>query len=106
MLLAEELDKLAEYEHSSRIDLARQILWEGVARRKQERALALYAEGKVTKSKAAEIAGISLWEMMEIVRERRIPSGYTLTEALNEVRRLLGQEGRQLMSGTGRDAPL
>ncbi|MFQ6058945.1 MAG: ribbon-helix-helix protein, CopG family [Anaerolineae bacterium] len=39
--LAEDLDRLAQDEHRSRIDIARQLLWEGVACRKQEHALAL-----------------------------------------------------------------
>ncbi|HID88085.1 MAG TPA: hypothetical protein EYP55_12060 [Anaerolineae bacterium] len=65
----------------------------GIARRKQEHALALYAAGKVSRSKAAEIAGISLWEMMDLIDQRRIPSDYTIADAMAEVKRLLATSG-------------
>lgn len=91
--LAEDLEQLAQVEHRSRIDIARQLLWEGIAHRKQEHALALYVEGKVSRSKAAEIAGISLWEMMDLIAQRRIPSNYTISDAIAEVKRLLAASG-------------
>ena len=49
--LAQALEELAAAEHLEKIDIARQILWDGVARRKQEHALKLYADGKVTKTR-------------------------------------------------------
>lgn len=87
--IAAELDALAEQEHSTRVDLARHILLEGLARRKRALALRLYREGKVTKSRAAEIAGISLWEMMDAIDQAAVPSPYTLHEAVDDVRRLV-----------------
>jgi predicted HTH domain antitoxin len=36
----------------------------------------LYRDGKVTLRKAAKIADVSLWEMMEIVKERKVPIQY------------------------------
>lgn len=84
-----ELDALAAQEHLSRIDLARQILLEGLARRKSDLALRLYREGKVSLARAAEIAGVSLWEMMDRIEQAGVPSSYTLEEALADVRRLV-----------------
>ncbi len=88
-----DLDTLAEQERASRVDLARQILLEGIAHRKRALALRLYHEGKATKSRAAEIAGISLWEMMELIDQAAPFSTYTLQEAVEEVRRLVAQAG-------------
>ena len=87
--VASDLDALAEQERASRIDLARQILLEGIANRKRALALRLYREGKVSKSRAAEIAGISLWEMMDLIDQAAFPTAYTLQEAVEEVRRLV-----------------
>jgi len=84
-----DLDALAEQERASRVDLARQILLDGIAHRKRDLALRLYQEGKASKSRAAEIAGISLWEMMDLIDQASLSSTYTLQEAVDEVRRLV-----------------
>ena len=86
-----DLDALAEQGRASRIDLARHILLEGIARRKRDLALRLYLEGKVSKSRAAEIAGVSLWEMMDLIDQAALPTAYTLQEAVEDVRRLVAQ---------------
>ncbi len=86
-----DLEALARQERASRIDLARQILLEGIAARKRDLALRLYREGQVSKSRAAEIAGISLWEMMDLIERASLPAPYTLQEAVDDVRRLVAQ---------------
>ena len=57
--------------------------------RKRAQALELYRQGKASKSKAAEIAGISLWEMMGLIEQERVPNPYTLEEAVEDVRQLV-----------------
>jgi predicted HTH domain antitoxin len=89
--VATDLHRLAQQEHASRVDLARQILLEGLAQRKRALALRLYREGKASKSRAAEIAGVSLWEMMDLIDQAAVPSSYTLQEAVEEVRRIVQQ---------------
>ncbi len=89
--VASDLDALAEQERVSRIDLARQILLDGMAHRKRALALRLYREGKVTKSRAAEIAGLTLWEMIDLIDQAALPNPYTLQDAVEEVRRLIAR---------------
>ena len=89
-----DLDALAEHDHTSRVDVARQILLEGVSERKRQLALRLYREGKATKSRAAEVAGISLWEMMDLIDATGIYGEFTADEAVEEVRRLVAGMGR------------
>lgn len=84
-----DLDQLAQAERVTRVDLARKLLLEGVEQRKLDLALRLYREGKVSKSRAAEIAGISLWEMMDQVAQADLSAPYTLAEAVEDVRRLV-----------------
>ena len=86
-----ELNSLAEQENVPRVDLVRQILLDGIAERKRALAMRLYREGKVSKSRAAEIAGVSLWEMMDLIDEAALPGVYTLQEAVEDVRRLVAQ---------------
>jgi len=40
-------------------------------------AVELYREGLVSLGKAAEIAGISKWEMMEVLASKGVPLNYT-----------------------------
>ncbi len=89
--VASDLDKLAEQEHASRVDLTRQILLDGIRQHKQDLGLRLYREGKISKSRAAEIAGLSLWEMMDLIEQAEVPAPYTVQDAVEEVRRLVTQ---------------
>jgi predicted HTH domain antitoxin len=91
--VASDLDALAERARVSRIDLARQILLEGITRHKRDLALQLYREGKVSKSRAAELAGISLWEMIDLIDRAAVPSPDSLQEAVEAVRQLVRQRG-------------
>ncbi|MEW6365125.1 MAG: UPF0175 family protein [Acidobacteriota bacterium] len=88
---ASDLDILAGEEHASRVDVARQILQDGIDRKKKALALRLYHEGRASKSRAAKIAGVSLWEMMDLIDGAAIPSGYTLQQAVEDVRDLVAR---------------
>ncbi|MEM2866467.1 MAG: UPF0175 family protein [Candidatus Hadarchaeales archaeon] len=50
----------------------RKILERGISEWRKERALELLRQGKITFAKAAELAGVSLWEISELVRDRKI----------------------------------
>jgi predicted HTH domain antitoxin len=50
----------------------RKILERGILEWRKERALELLGKGKITFTRAAEMAGVSLWEMLELVRDRKI----------------------------------
>lgn len=86
---AQELDVLANQQHVTRIDVARQILIEGIAERKRSHTLALYREGKLSKSKAAQRAGVSLWEVMDWLEQEELPHPLSLQEAIADVRRIV-----------------
>lgn len=55
-------------------------------------AVELYREGLVSLGKAAEIAGLTKWEMMEVLTSKGIPLNYTrrdLEEDIETLERLL-----------------
>lgn len=89
-----DLDALAEYDHVTRVDVARQILLEGIAQRKRNLALRLYREGRASKSRAAEIAGISLWEMLDLIDRTELAGEYSAEQAVEDVRRLFAKAPR------------
>jgi predicted HTH domain antitoxin len=85
-----DLDTLAEQSNVTRIDVARQILLEGIRQRKRDRALDLCRSGKLSKSRAAKLAGISMWELMDLLNAAQAVSlPYTLQEAVEDVRRIV-----------------
>ena len=53
---------------------------------KLESALQQYQKGKITLLKAAEKAGTSLWEILEIVREKKIAMHYTKEDAEKDIK--------------------
>ncbi|RLI75944.1 UPF0175 family protein [Archaeoglobales archaeon] len=51
-------------------------------------AIELYREGKVSLGKAAQIAGITKWEMMEILASKNIPLQYDAKDLDKDVETL------------------
>jgi predicted HTH domain antitoxin len=75
--MAKDLEEIEKEEKIDRATVVRKLLAKAIAGWKLEKALTLYCGGKITLWKAAKIAGLSLWEMMEIVKERKVPFRYT-----------------------------
>lgn len=48
----------------------------------------LYREGIISVGKAAEIAGVSIWEMQEILTKRKIPINFYPEDLKKDVRTL------------------
>jgi len=55
---------------------------------KLNRAIESYREGSVTLSRAAEIAEISVWEMITILAERKIPHQYDVEDFEEDLKAL------------------
>jgi len=81
--LLKEIQEVAKEESIDRSSAIQRLLQIGLKEYRMERALNLYRDGKVTLWKAAELAGVSLREMMEAISARDIPYQYDL-EALEE----------------------
>ena len=39
-----------------------------------------YAQGRLTLSRAAEETGVSVWEMMDYLKQKRVPAQYSLED--------------------------
>ena len=78
--MLEEVEELAEEEQVDRSELMRRLMASGLKQMRMEKALKAYGGGKVTLWKAAEMAGLSLREMMDLVRNARINMPYTPEE--------------------------
>ncbi|KXA97565.1 hypothetical protein AKJ37_00915 [candidate division MSBL1 archaeon SCGC-AAA259I09] len=66
----EELDRLAELENSGRNLLFKEAISRGLKDLKMHLAVKAFAEKKATTSEAADIADVSVGEMMDELRKR------------------------------------
>ena len=81
--LLEEIEEIAREESVDRSSAIQRLLKIGLKEYRMKKAINLYRDGKVTLWKAAEIAGVSLREMMDAIKARDIPYQYDF-EALGE----------------------
>ena len=84
---------MAEEEHLDRSAIIRRLLADAVEEKRKAKALRLYEKKKVTVGKAAEIAKISIWEMLDLIKEKGLHIDYSTTELeedLKPFRRKLG----------------
>ena len=71
--LVEEIDRLADEGSIDRSEMARRLLSTGLAGIRMRRALDDYRSGNVTAWRAAGIAGVSLYEMLDRIHEEGVP---------------------------------
>lgn len=75
-----ELAFIEEVEQSDRSTTVRRLLSKAIQQWKLEHYVRLYGDGKLTLARAAHDAGVSLWEMMDYARARKVPAQYDLEE--------------------------
>jgi predicted HTH domain antitoxin len=76
----EMIDEIARKEGKEKSEVIRELLKIGLRNKLVEDALKAYRERKVSMWKAAKIAGLSLWEFIEILRERGIEIQYGIKD--------------------------
>jgi predicted HTH domain antitoxin len=67
--LEAELEAYLESERLDRSTAVRKLLSEGLEAWRTERALERFADGDVSLIKAAELAGLSVWEFADLVKD-------------------------------------
>ena len=74
--LEKSLLEFSEKESKPTSEVIRELLKKGLKEKRIELALDLYKKGEVTLWKAATIADVSLWKMIEELKERKIEIQY------------------------------
>ena len=75
--IIETIKEIEEMEQIDRATTAIKLLAKAIEKWKEERAIQLYREGKVTLWRAADMANLSLREMMKLAAEKGIEMHYT-----------------------------
>lgn len=78
--LVRDLEIIEDSEQSDRSTTVRKLLHKAIGDWKLEHYARLYGDGKITLARAARNAGVSLWEMMDYVRAKKIPAQYDLED--------------------------
>ena len=78
--LVRELELIEGVEQSDRSTTVRRLLSRGIRNWKLEHYVRQYGEGKVTLARAARDAGVSVWEMIDYARARKISAQYDLED--------------------------
>jgi predicted HTH domain antitoxin len=86
-----EIDSIAKEQGLDRASLIRQLLINGIREYKVKLAVELYRAEKISIGKATEIAGVSIWEMSDILKEQKIPLAYRISDAREEIKKILKQ---------------
>jgi predicted HTH domain antitoxin len=78
--LAKVIDTVSKEEGMDRSTVIRRFLMKAVKEWLIEKSLREYEDGKITLWQAARKCGLSLWEMIDEVKKRKIHVPYTIEE--------------------------
>jgi len=84
-----EIERLAKKMRVDRSELIRRLLDSALKQKRIEEALEAYREGRVTLWKAAETAGLSLREMMELAGLKKITVPYSVEDLKRDMEYVL-----------------
>jgi len=83
--LLEKSDKIAKEKLEDRSTVMRELLNLGLKQYMIKDALNQYIEGKISMEKAAELADVSIWKFLDILKERKVPIRYDLEDIKKEI---------------------
>ncbi len=92
--VAGRLAEFMEIEGVDKSTAVRRLLERGLSEWRTERAIKLLGEGKITFMGAADLAGISAYEMMDLVRQRRVEWVHLHPEEIEDEFRLASEMSR------------
>ena len=76
----DEISRISKLKDSDKSRLMRILLIKGMKDIKIEMAVDMYSKGRISLWKAARLADISLWEMIDIVKDKKIELQYGIRE--------------------------
>ncbi len=75
-----DLDQIGQTEQTDRSTTLRRLLANAIKQWKLDRYVDEYAHNKLSAARAAEKAGVPLWEMLEHMRLKKVPAQYDFEE--------------------------
>jgi predicted HTH domain antitoxin len=90
-VLIKQIEEEAQQEKTDKSTVARKLIALGIEQTRRARAIEDYRKGRCTVWKASEKAGVSLREMMELLRGEKIPLHLSPEDADQAWREALGK---------------
>lgn len=75
-----DLDQIGQIEHTDRSTTVRRLLASAIKHWKLGHYADAYAHNRLSAARAAEMAGVPLWEMLEHLRINKVPAQYDFEE--------------------------
>ena len=94
--LVRELELIENVEQADRSTTVRRLLSKAIRQWKLEHYVRLYGDGKLTLARAARDAGVSLRELMDYARARKVPAQYDLEDLKRDLETIPGSVGEQV----------
>ncbi len=98
--LLRALEMIEAVEQTDRSTTVRKLLRKAIGEWKLQHYAKQYGERKMTLARAAREAGVSLWEMMDYVREKKIASQYDVEELQKDLATVLRRTQLPRRAGT------
>ena len=83
--LLEKSEKIAKEKLEDRSTVMRELLALGLKEYMTQEALKQYADGKISLEKAAELADVSIWKFLDVLKETKTPIRYDLDDIKKEI---------------------
>jgi predicted HTH domain antitoxin len=91
-----KLEGIAADMKADRSEVVRRLLDRGLREHEKEKALQLLRENKTTVWKAAEMCGISLFEMIELIKRERVLIPYSADDLKKDIEFLAKKYGEKV----------
>ncbi len=92
--LGRDLETIEAVEQSDRSTTLRKLLARAVREWKLEHYAQAYGRGQVSLARAAEGAGVTLWEMTAYLQANKVPAQYDANDLRGDVLRMKVREAR------------
>ena len=83
--LLEKSDRIAKEKLEDRSTVMRELLALGLKQYMIKDAVTQYVEGKISMEKAAELADVSIWKFLDVLKESKMPIRYDLEDIKKEI---------------------
>ncbi len=78
--LLRDLEKIEQVEQADRSTTVRKLLYRAIGEWKLDYYAQQYGKRRISLERASKEAGVSVWEMMDYVRQKKISSQYGMEE--------------------------
>ena len=96
--LLRDLETIERVEQADRSTAVRKLLYRAVGEWKKEHYARQYGDGKMTLARAAREAEVSLWEMMDYARQRKIAAQYDLEDLRKDLATVLRRAQKRVVA--------